>query len=398
MIQKNMKKIILSGLLFLGVLSAQAQAQQQGTTEYDFNPHWYVQIQPLGLQHTLGELEFGDLNHYNIQAAAGYNFSKVLGARLSVNAWSSKAGIEIDQTTDPTRVAPKTFKGEWKWNYVAPSLELTANLSNAFFGYKPQRLFTLTGFIGVGANIAWGNDEAIATNRSMNKWLREGRPGVKLPYAPDQNLEYVWEDTKFNITGRAGLMGDFRINDRFSVGLEVNANVLSDKYNSKKAGNADWYFNALAGVKMNLGQTYTTRIIPPVEPEIRYVDKIVEKIVEVPGKPQTIIKTAPLRRDIFFKINSTKIRPTETAKVADIANYLTENPDAKVVMTGYADKGTGNATINARLAAGRATAVKDMLVKTYNIPESRITYDSKGDTVQPFSENDKNRVTICIAE
>ncbi len=390
-----MKKIILSGLLFLGVLSAQAQAQQQGTTEYDFNPHWYVQLQPLGLQHTLGELDFGDLNHYNIQAAAGYNFNKILGARLSVNAWSSKAGIEIDQNTDATRTAPKTFKDEWKWNYVAPSLELTANLSNAFFGFKPQRLFTLTGFIGVGANIAWGNDEAIDANKRLVSWLSRGNT---LTVPADQNLEYLWDGTKVNITGRAGLMGDFRINDRFSAGIEVNANVLSDKYNSKKAGNADWYFNALAGVKMNLGPTYTTRIIPPVEPEIRYVDKIVEKIVEVPGKPQTIIKTAPLRRDIFFKINSTKIRPTETAKVADIANYLTENPEAKVVMTGYADKGTGNASINARLAAGRAQAVKDMLVKTYNIPESRITYDSKGDTVQPFSENDKNRVTICIAE
>ncbi len=390
-----MKKIILSGLLFLGVLSAQAQAQQQGTTEYDFNPHWYEQLQPLGLQHTLGELDFGDLNHYNIQAAAGYNFNKILGARLSVNAWSSKAGIEIDQNTDATRTAPKTFKDEWKWNYVAPSLELTANLSNAFFGFKPQRLFTLTGFIGVGANIAWGNDEAIDANKRLVSWLSRGNT---LTVPADQNLEYLWDGTKVNITGRAGLMGDFRINDRFSAGIEVNANVLSDKYNSKKAGNADWYFNALAGVKMNLGPTYTTRIIPPVEPEIRYVDKIVEKIVEVPGKPQTIIKTAPLRRDIFFKINSTKIRPTETAKVADIANYLTENPEAKVVMTGYADKGTGNASINARLAAGRAQAVKDMLVKTYNIPESRITYDSKGDTVQPFSENDKNRVTICIAE
>jgi len=395
MFQKNMKKIILSGLLFLGVLSAQAQAQQQGTTEYDFNPHWYVQLQPLGLQHTLGELKFGDLNHYNIQAAAGYNFNKILGARLSVNAWSSKAGIEIDQSTDATRTAPKTFKDEWKWNYVAPSLELTANLSNAFFGYKPQRLFTLSGFIGVGANIAWGNDEANDANKRLVSWLSRGNT---LTVPGDQNLEYLWDGTKVNITGRAGLMGDFRINDRFSAGIEVNANVLSDKYNSKKAGNADWYFNALAGVKMNLGPTYTTRIIPPVEPEIRYVDKIVEKIVEVPGKPQTIIKTAPLRRDIFFKINSTKIRPTETAKVADIANYLTENPEAKVVMTGYADKGTGNATINARLAAGRAQAVKDMLVKTYNIPESRISYDSKGDTVQPFSENDKNRVTICIAE
>ena len=383
---KNMKKLIFSGLLFLGVLSAQAQAQQQGTTEYEFNPHWYVQIQPLGLQHTLGELDFGDLNHYNIQAAVGYNFNKVLGARLSVNGWSSKAGIEINQADK----RGYDFKEKWKWNYIAPSLELTANLSNALLGYNPKRLFNLSAFVGVGANIAWGNSEAQDVSNHIGAYLNSVKE--------DENLEYLWSGTKTRFTGRGGLMGDFRINDRFSVGLEVNANVLSDKYNSKKAGNADWYFNALAGVKINLGQTYTTRVIPPVEPEIRYVDKIVEKIVEVPAKPAEVSKPAPLRRDIFFKINSTKIRPEETQKVADIASYLKENRDAKVVMTGYADKGTGNASINARLAAGRAKAVKDMLMKDYNIPESRITYDSKGDTVQPFAENDKNRVTICIAE
>ena len=383
-----MKKFILSGLLFLGVLSAQAQAQQQGTTEYDFNPHWYVQIQPLGIQHTLGELDFGKLNNYNIQAAVGYNFNKVLGARLSVNGWTSKAGIEIKQAD----IRNYDYKREWKWRYIAPSLELTANLTNALLGYKPNRFFNLSAFIGVGANIAWHNDEAHKAYWGLASYLGSEEA--------DQNLEYLWSGTKTRFTARGGLMGDFRINDRFSVGLEVNANTLSDKYNSKKAGNMDWYFNALAGVKINLGKTYTTRIIPPVEPEIRYVDKIVEKIVEVPaqGKPVEVSKPAPLRRDIFFKINSTKIRPTETQKVADIANYLNENRDAKVVMTGYADKGTGNASINARLAAGRAKAVKDMLVKEYNIAESRITFDSKGDTVQPFTENDKNRVTICIAE
>jgi outer membrane protein OmpA-like peptidoglycan-associated protein len=370
------------------VLSAQAQAQQQGTTEYDFNPHWYVQLQPLGMQHTLGELDFAKLNNYNIQAAVGYNFNKVLGARLSVNGWTSKAGIEVNQAD----LRGVNFKKNWKWRYIAPSIELTANLSNALLGYNPTRLFSLSAFIGVGANIAWHNDEAHSAYWSLASYL--GREDS------NQNLEYLWSGTKTRFTGRGGLMGDFRINDRFSVGLEINANTLSDKYNSKKAGNWDWYFNALAGVKMNLGQTYTTRVIPPVEPEIRYVDKIVEKIVEVPatGRPAEVEKAAPLRRDIFFKINSTKIRPEEVQKVADIANYLNENRDAKVVMTGYADKGTGNASINARLAAGRAKAVKDMLVKNYNIPESRITYDSKGDTVQPFAENDKNRVTICIAE
>ena len=387
-----MKKFILSGLLFLGVLSAQAQAQQQGTTEYDFTPHWYVQLQPLGMQHTLGELDFADLNNYNIQVAAGYNFNKVLGARLSVNGWTSKAGIEINQAD----IRTVNFKKNWKWRYIAPSLELTANLSNALLGYNPTRLFNLSAFIGVGANIAWHNDEAHSAYWALASYLQS--------LEADQNLEYLWSGTKTRFTGRGGLMGDFRINDRFSVGLEINANTLSDRYNSKKAGNWDWYFNALAGVKMNLGPTYTTRVIPPVEPEIRYVDKIVEKIVEVPATNRSaeVEKPDPLRRDIFFKINSTKIRPEEVQKVADIANYLNENRDAKVVMTGYADKGTGNASINARLAAGRAKAVKDMLVKNYNIPESRITYESKGDTVQPFDDTNvkenKNRVTICIAE
>ena len=39
--------------------------------------------------------------------------------------------------------------------------------------------------------------------------------------------------------------------------LEGNANITTDKYNSKKAGNADWYFNALAGLRINLGKSHT---------------------------------------------------------------------------------------------------------------------------------------------
>jgi len=41
-----MKKTIMSCLLALGFLSASAQ-DQQPKTEYVFNPHWYVQIQPV---------------------------------------------------------------------------------------------------------------------------------------------------------------------------------------------------------------------------------------------------------------------------------------------------------------------------------------------------------------
>ena len=195
--------------------------------------------------------------------------------------------------------------------------------------------------------------------------------------------------------GQGGITADFRLSDKVSLGLEVNANTLSDKYNSKKAGNCDWYFNALAGVKINLGPTYTTRVIPAPEPEIRYVEKIVEKVVEVPA-PAPVIE--PIRRDVFFKINSYKIAPEEAVKVKEIAEYLRQYPNSKVVVTGYADAGTGNDKINDRLAAQRADAVVKSLKEEYMIAADRITYDSKGARVQPFAENDMNRVSICIAE
>jgi outer membrane protein OmpA-like peptidoglycan-associated protein len=69
-----------------------------------------------------------------------------------------------------------------------------------------------------------------------------------------------------------------------------------------------------------------------------------------------------------------------------------------VKITGYADKGTGNAKINASLGERRAQAVVDALVKEFGIPASRIKADSKGDTEQPFKEDILNRVSICIAE
>ncbi len=384
----NMKKTILSALMFLGVLSASAQ-EQKGTTEYVFNPHWYIQVQPVGAQYTLGEVDFKDLISYNVQAALGYNFSKAIGARLSVNAWQSKAGISNKD------FGANNFYETWKWKYVAPSLDLTFNLSNMLAGFNPNRLFTLSAFVGVGANIGFSNDDA---SKVKNAYLAHCYQTAAVPDADrSQNMQYVWDGTKVRVAGRAGLQGDFRLSDRVSAGIEVNANVLSDRYNSKKAGNADWYFNALAGIKVNLGKTYTTNFIPAPEPEIRYVEKVVEKVVEVPAKVEEP-KIEPIRRDIFFTINKFNIRASEEQKVKDIVDYMNKYPKSKVVITGYADAGTGNDRINDRLGAQRADAVVKALKETYHISADRITYDSKGARVQPFSENDKNRVSICIAE
>ena len=383
-----MKKVIMSLLLFLGVLSASAQAEQKGTTEYVFQPHWYITLQGGG-QYTLGEGKFSDLLSPTAQIGVGYNFSKVIGLRLAVNAWQSKGVIKLD---DNDITPGLEYEGKWKWNYVAPSLEFTFNLSNIVCKYNPKRLLNVYALIGGGANIAFKNDEAQDVEKQIAAYQN-----ANWVYDNSQNMRYLWDGTKVRPFGKAGLLFDFRVSDKVSINIEGNANTLSDKYNSKKAGNWDWYFNALAGVKINLGKTYTTKFTPDPEPEIRYVEKVVEKVVEVPAKVE-VKPIEKMRRDIFFTINSYKVRETEAEKIKDIADYLKQNPNAKVEVTGYADAGTGNNRINDRLAKQRADVVVKALINEYNISADRISFDSKGSRVQPFAENDLNRVTICIAE
>jgi outer membrane protein OmpA-like peptidoglycan-associated protein len=380
----NVKKQILSGLLLLAALTASAQESQQGETVYDFKPHWFLQVQPVGGQYTLGEVDFSHLASYNVQAALGYQFNKVVGLRLAVNAWQSKGGIEIDNSD----FGQVNFRQTWKWNYVAPSLDLQFNLSN-LLNYNPKRFFNLYAFVGAGVNFASSNDEAQDAEKALQAYLNSGNNRA---WDGNQNMRYLWDGSKTSLFGQGGLVGDFRLSDAISLILEANANLLSDKYNSKKAGNADWYFNALAGLRINLGKTRS------VETKDVYRDVVVYDTIYKYIQEPVIPQKEQIRRDVFFTINSTVITDAEMQKVKEIAEYLNKYPEAKVVVSGYADKGTGNERINARLAAQRADVVVNTLKKDYGIAENRITYDSYGDKVQPFEENDLNRVSICIAE
>ena len=388
------KSILLSSLLALGCTAASAQ---EAKTVNVFNPHGYLQVQ-IGGQETLGEIGFGDLLSPNVQVGYGYNFNKVVGARVSLNAWQSKAGQEF---------LGQTYK--WKWNYVAPMVDATFNLSNLFCGFNPNRLVNVGVFAGIGANIAWGNDEAATAQSNMNaaytNLINSAYGTTTIPEAnkvakSDPALSYLWDGSKVRLTGRVGANVDFRVSERVSLGLEVSANTLNDRYNSKKAGNSDWYFNALVGAKFTLGKTYTTKTVPAPKP----VEKIIERIIEKPAPapaPKTETKQEAVeenfRRDIFFPIGNSNIAKSQTTKIAEIVTFMKENPDAKITLTGYADKGTGSAAFNDKIAARRAQTVYNTLAAK-GVAKSRMIKKSMGSRVQPFEENDMNRVTICIAK
>ena len=378
--------IILSGILAMGCVTA--SAQEADKTVNVFNPHWYVQAQ-VGGQYTLGEIGFSDLISPNAQVGLGYNFNKVVGARLSFNAWQSKGGQKVNTTT---------YK--WKWNYVAPMVDATFNLTNLFCEYNPERVVSVGVFGGIGANIAWSNEEAATAQAGI---MSNYKDSPEMPL--EKPLEYLWKKpdgkgSKAFFAARLGANVDFRVSDRVSLGLEVSANTLSDHYNSKKAGNPDWYFNALVGAKIALGKTHTTKTIPAPKPVEKIIERVIEKqVVPAPAPVETKKEVAAeeFRRDIFFTIGNSVIAKSQASKITEIVNYMKENPDAKITLTGYADKGTGSDAINDKVAARRAQTVYNALAAK-GVAKSRMIKKSAGSRVQPFSENGMNRVTICIAK
>lgn len=384
----KLKKTMFSAILAFACVSASAQEVK---VENVFLPHWYVQVQAGG-QHTLGEVEFQDLLSPNVQVAAGYQFDKVLGARFSVNAWQSKAGSDfnvIENTNDINKVTQ--FNPRWKWNYVAPSVDLTVNLSNLVCGYNPNRFFNLGAFIGIGANFAFNNDEATQVYNDIKSVVSQYTISNE-----DQFLRYYWEGSKVRLTARAGVTADFRLSDRMSLGLEVNANTLSDRYNSKKAGDrsADWYFNGLVGLKVNLGKTHVTREHKCCgEPQIVYQDRIVEKVVEKPV--ETIVTAEPLKETIFYAI---RISDPNADEILDkVVAWCNKYPTKKITVDGYADKGTGTPAGNVKYAKDRAQKVADKL-QAKGVDASRMIVNSYGDTVQPFNMNEMNRCVIIVGQ
>lgn len=247
---KSYKYLLATAVLAsLGMNSmAQATYTDKDGNEYQFKKHFYLDIQGGG-QYTLGEAKFKDLLSPNIQGAIGYQFSPVFGLRAQMNGLWSKGGWAGFRS----KVGEKPYNAKYKFKYIAPGVDFMFNLSNLFCGWNPNRVFNISAFAGGGINWAGGNQEIndiAATLENLN----------------DYNLEYLWQGKKVRPYGRAGIDLEFKVSKAVSIMLEGNANMISDKYNSKKADNPDWYFNALAGVRINLGKSYTKKAKPVEEP------------------------------------------------------------------------------------------------------------------------------------
>jgi outer membrane protein OmpA-like peptidoglycan-associated protein len=356
--------------LFLGLLLCTpflAKAQQSDTSERQmvsapvafFVPHWYVKAQG-GMAYDVGEAKFSQLLSPAIQLSAGYRFNELLGVRGSLSGLWARNRYAYPEA-------------KYQWNFLQPSVEGELNLTSLILGKDPERKTYVYAFAGMGVAYAFNNDDAVEADQ---------RFGI--------DFKKLWRDHRWNPVVRAGLGADYRITDDISIGAEVNANMMPDHFNSKlgKKDNRDWHFNALVGVKFNLGRSHgrteglyrDVKVPTPLQGEENFVDVPIEKI--------------SFNVNIQFLINQSIIRSNQIPKLTRLLKYLNEHPRAFIRLSGYADKETGTPEINMRLSRERAEVVSQYL-QDAGIEEWRIRRFAKGDRVQPFDLPEDNRVCIC---
>lgn len=126
----------MTAMLLSSAASAQATYTDAEENTYEFKKHLFLDVQG-GAQYTLGEAKFDKLISPNAQLGLGYQFSPVLGVRLQANGWQSKGGWNGYKGRDGKEVP---YTADYKYNYVAPGIDVMVNLSNLICGWNPNRV------------------------------------------------------------------------------------------------------------------------------------------------------------------------------------------------------------------------------------------------------------------
>lgn len=297
----------------------------------------------------------------------------------------------------PTLYQPNN--GWTKAKYANLNLEFMWDMTNSLGGVNPNRPVSVIPFIGLGGAYTWDIRDGQQGPAAAANILRADQTKVK--------------NSSWTLPVSAGIQFRFRLCKYVDFFAEARASFFGDNWNGVSYGAPiEANVAALGGFNFNIGGrdwnvynecTYTTQLaelnneVNALRGQLLNVaqeNAALRAQLPCPEVVQKDCVNAPLMTTVRFTINSDKIMPTEEVNVYNMAEWLKANPNEKVMVVGYADKDTGTAEYNLNLSERRANAVADALVEKYGIDRNRLKVSFDGSNVQPYSENDWNRIVI----
>jgi hypothetical protein len=281
-------------------------------------------------------------------------------------------------------------------DYVNVHLDAMWNLANYWGVYSPTKLFNFTPYIGLG----WAHRFKLDDKAT-------GSPS-SVCFRPD----YRRYSDAFSIN--PGVQFGFRLSNRVNLDFDLGVTYVGDYFDRiEKDGENDNIFHAMGGFTFKLGKT-TFEAVEPMD--FALINDLNGKINALRNENAELSKRPPFCPEcpkappcpevkneinyvpnvVFFRLNSSTIDANQQVSVYNTADFM-KKTNSKIKVIGYADKGTGTNKINMALSEKRAKAVAKELTSKYNIPSQNISVEWKGSDVQPYPQNNWNRVVIMSA-
>lgn len=128
-------------------------------------------------------------------------------------------------------------------------------------------------------------------------------------------------------------------------------------------------------------------------------------IIKSESSDENLSETTPaaqksgLKLDVFFPLDKSDVNSSkQNDEVAKAADYLKQNPNAKLIVSGYASNVNGDEEYNKEISKKRAVNVANTLIQKYAIPSSRIQVKWFGAGVQPYMVPVMNQLVIMKAK
>lgn len=198
------KKILMAALVLGAALPVCAQTgDAKGTNSW--REGWFVSV-GAGAQMYVGDhdrqIDFGDRLSPALNVAVGKWISPVVGVRMEYSGLSLKGATRWGAAHSTGEQVPGWGSGMnySKFNYSNLHADAVINLHNWIMGYKPDRVWNTSAYVGLG-------------------WIHTGE-------APKRNA----------LSGNAGWLNTFRLCKWLDVNIDLHAVVVDDSFDGEDGG------------------------------------------------------------------------------------------------------------------------------------------------------------------
>ena len=250
------------------------------------------------------------------------------------------------------------------------------NVSNIIWGYCPDAKWDFNVVGGLG----WGHDMVVRDNYGVVQTGFEVSYSINNAFSIVAKPHIEWSHVNDGLNVNSSHVGlqvgvTYKFPNKYGYrGFYVcDREYLAELVNQLRADN-ELKEQALNGQK-ELNNQLNNQLV-----ELQSHKCAVDTVII----DNTIVPT------IGFVINKAELTSQSDAYLYSIAQVY---KDSELIVKGYADVKTGNPEYNMELSKKRAEVVKNKLVE---YGATNVSIEALGDTVQPFENNDMNRVAIVV--